>query len=145
MASTLTPQRGQQTRRHRVDEDHGKVPQGREIEAPRRLRVVARGRAPAERDVVRGRRRRQKRGQRGGLDCDWTLRVSISCRRKPASVTRGEELASALVAGAEQPYEEMLGFYRWATEPEGLVACEEQGAPGTLGVAVEHLPPSVGL
>ena len=32
---------------HRVEEDHGDVPQGHEVEAPDRLRVVARGPAPA--------------------------------------------------------------------------------------------------
>ena len=34
---------------HRVEEDHRDVPQGHEVEAPRRQRVVARGRAPAVR------------------------------------------------------------------------------------------------
>ena len=32
---------------HGVEEDHGDVPQGHEVEAPDRLRVVARGRPPA--------------------------------------------------------------------------------------------------
>ena len=49
---------------HRVDEDHGDVPQGHEVESPRRPRVVARGRAPA----VRARRAGPAAGTHADLE-----------------------------------------------------------------------------
>ena len=60
----LHPAAGAADAAHRVDEDHGDLPQGHEVEAPRRQRVVAWGRAPA----LRARRASPGAGTYADLD-----------------------------------------------------------------------------